>query len=92
MSKTWEAVDVSKEQVTYDVVEITDEDQNTTTNIRVTMGYDFLDQNGDKVEDVNGGQVVEQRPLSEVPSDMLDALEMVRDFMYNKALDEEGLS
>ena len=92
MSKTWEAVDVSKEQVSYDVVEITDEDQNTTTNIRVTMSYDFLDQDGDKVEDVNGGQVIEQRPLSEVPEDMLDALEMVRDFMYNKALNEEGLS
>lgn len=83
LPKIWTATDVKMGKLT-----INQEGSLLTFERR----YLFLDSNGDVLDQIAGGRVVEQVEWADVPANIQAALQAINTWTKNKALAQEGMS
>ena len=83
--KTWTAYDITMGavRISYDY---------SADTISATQGYSFVDDAGNVVDALPNRTVKELTEFSALPQDVQDAVLKLRDYMYDKALNQEGMS
>jgi len=59
--------------------------------IKVERRYRFLDAQGDVLDQIAGGRVVEVVPWADLPQDIKDALQAINAWTKQRALEQEGM-
>lgn len=81
--KTWTAVDVVLGKLTI---------HRLGDALQIERRYKFLDINGEALEQIAGGRILETVLIVEIPANILSALQEIDNWTKTKALQKEGMA
>ena len=61
------------------------------SNLHIERRYVFVDGQGDAINNLAGGRVVEEIPLANIPANIISALQDIDNWTYGKGLVQEGM-
>lgn len=86
-TKTWIAVDVQMGKFTIHRTQ----DEFGHSAVQHESRYRFLDENGEVLTQIAGGRVLDVIALSDIPADILAALQKIDAWRKNRALEQEEM-
>lgn len=81
-AKSWTATDITMNTLRLRMV---------GTNLYAIHGYQFVDKNGDIIDQLPKRVVEKSLVFSSLPTDIQTALTSINAFMYQAALEQEGM-
>jgi hypothetical protein len=85
------ATDVAQKRLTLSRV-LKDTGSGLVPAIRVERRYNFIDADDKPLADIAVGRFVVEISISSIPGSILDALQAIDDWTYQKILDKEGMA
>ncbi len=87
-SKSWTATDLQLGTLT---VRATPHPDTENPAINFQQRYEFLDSGDLVISQIAGGKYVDNIELGDIPSTVLDALQTINNWLYQRCLDQEGM-
>lgn len=81
--KSWTATDLEQGKLTI---------IRTGADLHLERRYDFLDSGDVIIPEIAGGRVVEDMAIASLPASIIDALQTIDNWTYQKALVQEGMN
>lgn len=66
--------------------------ENGVDSLQVEKRYLYLDSSGEPIEALGSGRVTQTIPVASLPAAVLSAVQTINNYMYNQALDQEGMT